>query len=110
MVVVNLTGFNYSVRMSNGKNLMIPFYNPPRPVEITDEAYGKFGEGIKILKAPEPKKIPNHLKPGHVSKPEKRRKLNKPLKGVKIKRKRRLELIKYFNDKRVDNGHAGMYL
>lgn len=100
MVVVNLAGFNYPVKMSNGKEVVIPFYNPPRPVMIPDEAAGKFGGEIKVLRPPAPKVEPKPEPIVEVKKNHVKKKSSKPLDGVKIKKKRREELLKYFKGKR----------
>jgi hypothetical protein len=37
MIVVNLNGFNYPVQLSDGRSIIIPSYNPPKPVDVPDE-------------------------------------------------------------------------
>lgn len=128
MVVVNLTGFQYPITLTNGRTFIIPYFEPPRPINIPDEAFGRFGDGIKILQAPLPKVLPQPIQTAveepvkavqeprgvvvevDVKKPsEPEEGAKKPLKGIKArKRKTILEQNKgkkYFERQReVNNG------
>lgn len=101
MVVVNLNGFPYPVKLSNGNDFIIPCPQPPRPVQIPDECAGKFGgDGIRVLVPAKPveDKKPEPVK--ETVKLETKKVKVKPLKGVKIKKKRREEILKEFKKKR----------
>ena len=91
MVVVNVAGFDYGFKMPNGVEIVVPFNK--RPMPVPDEAIGCFGKEIRILAPPAPKPVIVVEKSKKKKIIKKVRPKIKPLRGVKIKPKRREEIL-----------------